>query len=75
MAVKVEIFGEHGELPCANRNAHVTVGTANDSIKAFESNNLLKRWSEGDQLNGPICSKRFPDGYTFEGFVSANLAE
>lgn len=74
MALAVKVDGEHAPLPCANANPHVTIGTANDSIKAYESNDLLKRWREGDQSKGPIQSKAFPRGYTFSGSVQANLA-
>jgi tRNA ligase len=75
MALAVKINGKDEQLPCANENAHVTIGTANDSIKAFESNNLLKRWREADQSKGPVRSKIFPKAYTFEGSIQANLAE
>ncbi|KAE8138966.1 tRNA ligase [Aspergillus pseudotamarii] len=75
MALAVRATGGDGEpLPCANANAHITIGTANDSIKAFESNDLLQRWKEGDQSKGSIRCKEFPKGCTFEGSVRANFA-
>ncbi|KAE8420943.1 tRNA ligase [Aspergillus pseudocaelatus] len=75
MALAVRATGKGGEpLPCANANAHITIGTANDSIKAFESNDLLKRWKEGDQSKGSIRSTDFPRGCAFEGDVRANIA-
>jgi tRNA ligase len=74
MALAVKVNGKDGPLPCANANPHATIGTADDSIKAFESNDLLKRWREGDQSKGPIRSKVFPREYTFGGSVQANFA-
>ncbi|EAW21194.1 uncharacterized protein NFIA_063550 [Aspergillus fischeri NRRL 181] len=74
MALAVKMNGEDGPLPCANASPHVTVGTADDSIKAFESNDLLKRWREGDQSTGPIYAKVFPRGYNFESSIQANFA-
>jgi len=44
MAVRVLL---PGEWECANEAPHITVGTANNSIKPFESNKMLKAWSQG----------------------------
>jgi tRNA ligase len=74
MALAVKMTGKDRPLPCANPNPHATIGTADDSIKAFESDDLLKRWREGDQSKGSIRSKVFPRGYTFGGFIQANFA-
>lgn len=74
MALSVKVNGKDGSLLCANANPHVTIGTADDSIKAFESNDLLKQWREGDQSKGSIPSKAFSRGHTFWGSVQANFA-
>ncbi|CUS13112.1 unnamed protein product [Tuber aestivum] len=44
MAVKVLLSDE---WECANEAPHVTIGTANPSIKPFESNKMLEEWSGG----------------------------
>ncbi|PWW73839.1 tRNA ligase [Tuber magnatum] len=44
MAVRVLLSDE---WECANEAPHVTVGTANPSIKPFESNEMLEAWSRG----------------------------
>ncbi|KAF7590915.1 hypothetical protein BBP40_002221 [Aspergillus hancockii] len=76
MAVAVrEIKGKDGSLPCANAHPHMTIGTANDSIKAFESNELLERWKRGDDSKGVIRSIPFPPGQSFRASVEANLPE
>ncbi|KAB8075864.1 tRNA ligase [Aspergillus leporis] len=76
MAVAVrEIKGKDGPLPCANAHPHVTIGTANDSIHAFESNGLLERWRKGDNSKGMIQSMPFPPRDSFRASVEANLPE
>lgn len=74
MAVR-EINGRGRSLPCANAHPHMTIGTANDSIKPFESNDLLERWKAGDNSKGPIYSIPFPPGQSFQASVEANLPE
>jgi len=44
MAVRVLL---PDEWECANEAPHITIGTANPSIKPFESNKMLKAWTRG----------------------------
>ncbi|KAM5453871.1 tRNA ligase [Microsporum audouinii] len=65
---------EEGELlptwPCANEIAHVTIGTANASVKPKESNDLLKRWLEmGAGEQSGIWEARIPSVKVVEGVV------
>ena len=62
--------GGDNELPeCANEIPHVTVGTARSDIKPKESNDLLKRWMEGDESQGKIWEKEVPGMKTLDGTV------
>ncbi len=44
MAIVVRISDNEDKWECANRVAHITVGTRDDSVKPKESNDLLGRW-------------------------------
>lgn len=46
MTIVSNIQGD--EWTCANKFAHITVGTADKSIKPVESNALLNKWSAGN---------------------------
>lgn len=46
--------------PCANAIPHITVGTASPDVKPKESNDLLKRWSEGDGRETKIWDWEVP---------------
>ena len=50
MAIQVSIAArDGGNLPTgAGKETHITIGTANNSIKPVESNNLLERWRNGE---------------------------
>lgn len=61
--------------PCANATPHITVGTASADIKPRESNDLLRRWLEGDESQGKIWEKEVPDMKTLEGTVRAIMPE
>ena len=56
MAFVVRLSPDEGSTEqwhSVNATAHITVGTASQSIKPFESNNLLARWlQEGSGANG-----------------------
>jgi len=55
--------------PCANATPHITIGTANPDIKAKESNDLLRRWLEGDESRGRIWEREVPEMKILEGTV------
>lgn len=56
--------------PCANEIAHVTIGTANASVKPKESNDLLKRWlTMGAGEESGIWEAKIPSVKVVEGFV------
>jgi tRNA ligase len=57
--------------PSANPTPHITVGTANPDVKPKESNDLLRRWLEGDESRGKIWEKEVPDMKILEGSVRA----
>jgi tRNA ligase len=57
--------------PCANATPHITVGTASSDIKPKESNDLLRRWIEGDESQGKIWEKEVPQMKILEGTVKA----
>lgn len=44
MAIVVRISDAEDKWVCANRVAHITVGTRDSSVKPKESNDLLGRW-------------------------------
>lgn len=46
MAIVVRISDKEDKWECANRVAHITVGTRDNSVKPKESNDLLGRWLE-----------------------------
>jgi tRNA ligase len=58
---------------CANATPHITIGTANPNIKAKESNDLLRRWLEGDESQGRIWEKEVPEMKILEGTVRGVL--
>lgn len=60
--------GEDG-CPCANPIPHVTVGTASPDVKPKESNDLLKRWSEGDTGGNKIWEMEVPGLKILEGTI------
>lgn len=79
MAFVVRILPSEGQQgtsgdaswPCANPTPHITVGTASSDIKAKESNDLLRRWLEGDEGQGQIWEKEVPEMKILEGTVRA----
>jgi tRNA ligase len=62
---------EEGNWPCANATPHITIGTASQDIKSKESNELLRRWLEGDESQGRIWEKEIPEMKILEGTVRA----
>ena len=63
--------GEASCWPCANATPHITVGTASSAIKAKVSNDLLRRWLEGDESHGKIWEKEVPEMKILEGTARA----
>lgn len=61
--------------PCANATPHITVGTASSDIKPKESNDLLRRWLDGDDSQGKIWEKEVPEIKILEGTVRAVVRE
>lgn len=62
---------EAGSWPCANATPHITVGTASPDIKPKESNEMLRRWLEGDHSQGKIWEREVPEMKVLEGTVRA----
>lgn len=54
MVIVVRLVDKADKWECANRIAHITVGTRDSSIKPKESNNLLRRWIEAGADSGKI---------------------
>ena len=46
MAVVVRLVNQEDTWECANRVAHITVGTRDNLVKPRESNDLLEKWLE-----------------------------
>ncbi|PHH77804.1 hypothetical protein CDD80_185 [Ophiocordyceps camponoti-rufipedis] len=69
MAIVVRLIDSDQKWECANRVAHITVGTRDASIKPKQSNDLLARWLgeglEGSQLTEVV----FEPKPTIQGFV------
>jgi tRNA ligase len=65
--------GTNGDAswPSANATPHITVGTKSPDIKPKESNDLLRRWLEGDESQGKIWEREVPDIKILEGTVRA----
>lgn len=66
MAVEVGIMGD--EFKATNANPHITIGTANGTIKPVESNLLLDQWKSG---TGPKAQFLELDGRQIEGTAVA----
>ena len=60
----------HDIWPCANAVPHVTVGTADSTIKRMESNDMLKRWLDGDESQGDIRERGFASMTIVRGVVN-----
>lgn len=54
---------------CANEYPHITIGTAADSIKPVETNDVIKRWVESDGKDTSLFSKEIPGMKELEGAV------
>ncbi len=73
MAIVVRIIDPEGKWECANRVAHITVGTRDDSVKPKESNDLLARWIEEGTSDGHIKEVVFEPRPVIQGRVRAVL--
>lgn len=75
MAFVVRLAGSQGDTwPCANRTAHVTVGTSSPAVKPKESNDLLEKWlSEGSGGANGIMEVAVKGNVELEGVVRAVL--
>lgn len=61
--------------PCANEVPHITIGTADPSIKPKESNDLLKRWLEhGASADSGIWEAEIPSVKVVDGTVGAVMS-
>lgn len=76
MAFVVRLAGSAGETwPCANRTAHVTVGTSSPAVKPKESNDLLERWlAEGSGGANGIMELPVKGNVELEGVVKSVLS-
>ena len=61
--------GAEEDIACANACPHITVGTARPDVKPWESNDLLKRWGEGDGAGDKIWEKEVPGMKILEGTI------
>jgi tRNA ligase len=75
MAFVVRLAGSQGETwPCANRTAHITVGTSSPAVKPKESNDLLEKWlSEGSGGANGIMEVAVKGSVELEGVVKGVL--
>lgn len=58
---------------CANDYPHITIGTAADGIKPFETNSLIQRWVASDGKETGIISKEIPGMKELDGAVKPVL--
>jgi len=58
---------------CSNEYPHITIGTAGDGIKPFETNSLVQRWVESDGKDSSIWSREIPGMKELDGAVKAVL--
>lgn len=70
------IDAEVNGFTTVNRIAHITVGTAADSIKPKESNDLLARWLDGGSAEGQstIRDLKIPGSVVLDGQVKGVIA-
>ena len=73
MAIVARLADPDGTWETVNRVAHITVGTANDSIKPKESNDLLVRWLEEGSA-GNIQEVVFENKVELKGSVHAVMS-
>jgi tRNA ligase len=75
MAFVVRLAGSQGETwPCANRTAHITVGTSSPAVKPKESNDLLEKWlAEGSGGANGIMEVAVKGSVELEGVVKGVL--
>ncbi|KAF4978897.1 hypothetical protein FZEAL_4783 [Fusarium zealandicum] len=75
MAVVVRLAGrDDDQWQCANRVAHITIGTRDDSVKPKESNELLAKWLEvGSSPETKIDEVVFTEKPTLKGTVTPVL--
>ncbi|KAB8339122.1 hypothetical protein FH972_022058 [Carpinus fangiana] len=71
MAILVRLLDADDGFPCINEFAHITVGTAADGIKPFESNALLSAWNAGG--NERIQDVKIKGNVVLEGSVKAAM--
>ncbi|RVD84319.1 uncharacterized protein DFL_006075 [Arthrobotrys flagrans] len=72
MAIVASLVDDKGH-ECGNQFMHVTVGTADVSIKPKESNELLKVWSENRDNLEAVGIKEDPLGKNGEGVKTPGL--
>lgn len=58
---------------CANDHPHVTIGTAAEGIKPFETNSVIQRWLDSDGQDKSIMSKEIPGMRELDGAVKPVL--
>ena len=75
IVVRLDSASNDEQWECVNKVAHITVGTANDTIKPKESNDLLERWLE-EGTSGPsnICEIVFEKKLAVSGSVKCVLS-
>lgn len=72
---RIQPVDDSAEWPCVNVVPHVTVGTASQSIKPKESNDLLSRWlQEGATPENGIWEAEVPSVEVLDGTVSIVLS-
>ncbi|KAM3537984.1 hypothetical protein ARSEF1564_009088 [Beauveria bassiana] len=73
MAIVVRIDDKSNTWKCANRVAHITVGTRDSTVKPKESNDLLARWLD-DGPDGTVREVVFTDKVTVSCEVHSVLS-
>lgn len=67
MAIVVRLDDKSNTWECANRVAHITVGTRDNTVKPKESNDLLAKWlddgvSPGSKLREVVFADKVTIG-------------
>lgn len=75
MAIVVRLDDPEDKWHCANRVAHITVGTRDNGVKPKESNDLLGRWlAEGASGASGVAEVGFEGRPSVRGVVTAVLS-
>ncbi len=75
MAIVVRLVDEENRWTCVNKVAHITVGTASQSTKPKESNDLLEKWlaegADGTKIQEVVLENKPKLSGTVRGVCSS----